>query len=219
MTRPRSAVIALVVSLASIAPGTHAQTPAPPDGWVVLSVDDYRQLRERAFPQPTPTPPAAIDAVLTRIDYELRPDAEGVSGRALRTIDVLRDGWAGVQIPAGLMVRDATLDGSRVALVDANPPFVLLSRPGRSVLALDIAVPTSHDGGAESIVLPPASSSISRTELTLPRNGVDVVPNGGFVAAHVEAANESRWTLFGRPNTPLSIAWKPRSTTAAPSSR
>jgi len=29
-----------------------AQTPISPEGWVVLPVDEYRALRERAHPQP-----------------------------------------------------------------------------------------------------------------------------------------------------------------------
>jgi hypothetical protein len=29
-----------------------AQTPISPEGWVVLPVDEYRALRERANPQP-----------------------------------------------------------------------------------------------------------------------------------------------------------------------
>ena len=42
-----------------------------------------------------------VDATLTRVDYDLRVDGDTVAGRALLTIDVLRDGWTRVQIPAG----------------------------------------------------------------------------------------------------------------------
>jgi hypothetical protein len=42
-----------------------AQTPAPPDGWVVLPVDEYRALRDRANPPPTPIPASPIDATPT----------------------------------------------------------------------------------------------------------------------------------------------------------
>ena len=87
----------------------------------------------------TAAPP--VDATLTRIDYDLRIDGDAVAGRARLTIDVLRDGWTRVQIPAGLMVRDAQLDGQPVPLVEGPPPHVLLSRAGRVVLALDIALP------------------------------------------------------------------------------
>jgi hypothetical protein len=63
---------------------THlrAQPVAPADGWVVLPVDEYRALRERAFPPP-PLPPAPpVDATLTRVDYDLRVDGDVARGRA-----------------------------------------------------------------------------------------------------------------------------------------
>src|SRR3989441_12951258 len=115
MRRARVAPIVLVVSVVASAAGVRAQSAAVPEGWVVLPVDEYRALRERAIPsQPAPLPPP-IDATLTRIDYDLHVEAEAVAGRAMLTIDVLRDGWSKLPIPAGLMVRDAALDGRRVS--------------------------------------------------------------------------------------------------------
>jgi hypothetical protein len=174
----------------------------------VLPVDEYKALRDRANPQPTPPTPAPVDATLTRIDYDLRIDNEAVTGRALLTIDVMRDGWARVQIPAGLMVRDARLDGQPVSLVEGPPPHVLLSRPGRVVLTLDIALPLTMSAGSEAIALPASAAPISRAVLTLPRSGVDLSVSGGFVAERVESPGESRWTSFGRPNQPLTLSWK-----------
>src|SRR5206468_4789714 len=147
---------------------------------------------------------------LTRIDYDLHLEAEAVAGRALLTIDVLRDGWSKLPIPAGLMVRDATLDGRRVSLVDGTPPHLLVSRAGRSVLALDIVIPVTAAGGSDSIVLPPSSSPISRARMTLPTNGVELTASGGFVADRAEATDETRWTVYGRPNQPLALTWKRR---------
>jgi hypothetical protein len=43
------------------------------------------------------------------VDYDLRVDGDTVAGRVLLTIDVLRDGWARVQIPAGLLVTTAMM--------------------------------------------------------------------------------------------------------------
>jgi hypothetical protein len=186
------------------------QTPAPADGWVVLPVDEYRTLRERANPLPALPPAPPVDATLTRLDYDLRVDGDTVSGRATLTIDVLRDGWTRVQIPAGLMVREATLDGQPVALVDGPPLHVLLARAGRSLLALDIVVPLAAAAGAESIALPPSPSPITRVRLTLPRSGVDLSLAGGFVADRAETAGESRWTAFGRPGQPMTMTWKRR---------
>src|SRR2546427_3625987 len=204
----RRLVLAIVVWVCGGAAGIAAQTVAPPEGWVVLPVDEYRALRERAFPSAPPPAASPVDATLTRVDYDLRVDGDSVAGRALLTIDVLREGWVRVQIPAGLKVRDARLDGQPLSLVDGPPPHVLLSRAGRSVLTLDIVVPLTSSAGTESITLPASPSPISRTALVLPKSGVDLSPAGGFIADHAETANESRWTAFGRPNQPLTLSWK-----------
>src|SRR5262245_21020720 len=146
MSRTRHVVIAILVCLCA-AINARAQAPAP-EGWVVLPVDEYRALRARANPDaPSPAPPP-VDATLTRIDYDLRVDPssplgagnDAIAGRALLTIDVLRDGWVKVPIPAGLMVREARIDGQPVALVEGPPAHVLLSRTGRVLLSLDISL-------------------------------------------------------------------------------
>ena len=141
----------------------RAQEPVRADGWVVLAADEYRALRARAFPStPDPVPPP-VDAALTRVDYDLRVAATGdsVSGQARLAIDVLRQGWVSVQIPGGLLVRDARIDGRPTALVDGNPPRVLLSRPGRSMLTLDVVLPLTTQGGSETIALPSSGSALS----------------------------------------------------------
>ena len=203
MGRATLVLSALVVCAAARA----GAQPPPPDGWVVLPVDEYRALRERANPSPTPPAPPPIDATLTRVDYDLRVDTDAVTGRAVLTIDVIRDGWTRVQIPPGLMARAATLDGRPVALED-NPPRVLLSRAGRSILTLDIVLPLAASAGAESIALPASPSPISRVTLTLPRSGIDLAASGGFVSGRTETAGESRWTVFGRPNAAMTLTWK-----------
>ena len=75
-------------------------------------------------------------ATLTRVDYDLRVDpgaGDSISGRALMTIDVLREGWVTVPIPAGLRVRDARIDGQPVALIEGPPALVRLRRKARVV--------------------------------------------------------------------------------------
>src|ERR1035438_1500015 len=83
-------------------------------GWIVIPVSEYGALRARAFPveRAPDTPP--LDATLTRVDYELRIDGEIALGRATLTIDVLKDGWVRVPVPAGLAVREARRDRKSV---------------------------------------------------------------------------------------------------------
>jgi hypothetical protein len=208
MDRARLILIGTCLCAIASAHITFAQSVPTPDGWVVLPVDEYRALRERANPQPPQPAAPPVDATLTRVDYELRADGDSVSGRALLTIDVLRDGWTRVQIPAGLMVRDARIDGQPVSLIEGPPPHVLLSRAGRVVLTLDVVIPLTSSAGTETIALPSSTAPISRASLVLPRTGVDLNAAGGFIADRGEAANESRWTAFGRPGQALTLTWK-----------
>jgi hypothetical protein len=207
--RQRRLVLPTVVVCTFLA-GAHiaAQSVPPAEGWVVLSVDEYRALREKALPPPPLPATSPVDATLTRVDYDLRVNADSITGRALLTIDVLREGWTRVQIPAGLRVRDARLDGQPVSLVEGPPPYVLLSRAGRSVLTLEIVMPLLSSAGTESVALPASPSPIARAALVLPKSGVDLTVTGGFIAEHTETAGESRWTAFGRPNQPLTLSWK-----------
>src|SRR6185436_19197516 len=105
---------ALVVCSLGAAAHAAAQATALTEGWVVLPVDEYRALRDRANPPTPPPPPPPVDATVTRLDYDLRVDTDTATGRAILTIDVLRDGWTRLQVPQGLMVRDASLDGQPV---------------------------------------------------------------------------------------------------------
>jgi hypothetical protein len=207
MNRARVAAALVVSSLC--APGrAAAQTAAMTEGWVVLPVEEYRALRERANPPPPPPPAPPVDATLTRVDYDLRVDSDSISGRALLMIDVLKTGWTRVQIPAGLMVRDARLDGQPVSLVEGPPAHVLLARTGRSALTLDVVMPLTASAGTESIAFPPSPSPITRVALSMPKSGVDLAAAGGFVADRAETAAESRWIVYGRPNQPLTLSWR-----------
>ena len=207
MNRARVAAALVVCSLGAAAHAA-AQAAALTEGWVVLPVEEYRALRDRANPPAPPPPAPPVDATLTRVDYELRVDTDSISGRANLAIDVLKAGWTRVQIPAGLMVRDARLDGQPVSLVEGPPPHVLLSRAGRSALTLDIAIPLTSSAGTESIAFPPSPSPITRVAVTLARSGVDLSATGGLVAERSETSAESRWTVYGRPNQPLTLSWR-----------
>lgn len=197
-----------VLSVLLWAHSSWAQAPASPDGWVVLSLDDYRALRARAFPSPAPPGSPPVDAVLTRVDYTFRTTADTVSGEARLTIDVLKEGWVSVQVPSGLLVRDARLDGQRTALVSGTPPRVLISKVGRSTLALDVVVPLASSAGSDSMALPASGSALSAVTLTIPRTGVELSVSGGFVAERTESATETRWVVYGNSGRPLGFSWK-----------
>ena len=201
--------IGIVAALLTALPAwTAAQDPAASDGWVVLLLDDYRTLRAKAFPSPAAPTPPPVDATLSRVDYALRVTGDTVSGEVRLTIDVLKQGWVSIQVPPGLLVRDARLDGQRTALVDGNPPRVMIARTGRATLALDVVVPLASSAGNESISLPPSGSALSAVTLTVPRTSVDLTVTGGFLAEQTESAAESRWVVYGSPGRPLAFTWK-----------
>jgi hypothetical protein len=142
------------------------------------------------------------------VDYTLRATADTVSGEARLAIDVLKQGWVSVQVPSGLLVRDARLDGQRTALVAGTPPRVLISRAGRSTLALDVVVPLASSAGSDSMVLPASGSAVSGVTLVIPRTGVELSVSGGFVAERTESATESRWVVYGSSGRALGFSWK-----------
>ena len=202
-----SVTIAACIILAA-AP-LFAQAPAP-DGWVVLPVDEYRTLRDRALGVTPPPPAPPVDATLTRVDYDLQFDGESIAGRAVLTADVLADGWARVSVPAGLMVRDARLDGRPVPFVEEGTPHLLLSRAGRAAVTLELVVPLASAAGTDSIALPASPAATTRIVFVLPRTGVDLTVTGGFVAEQAEQPAETRWTIFGLPNEKIGLSWKRR---------
>jgi hypothetical protein len=207
-------MVRLIAGLASavlIAHAAAAQEPPRADGWVVLPIDDYRALRARAFPTAVDPAPPPVDAALTRVDYDLRVAGDTVTGQARLTIDVLKQGWVTVQIPGGLLVREARLDGRLTALSVLDPgapPRVLIARTGRATLALDVVVPLTASAGSESIALPASGSALSAVTLVVPRTGVSLAVAGGFIAEQSETGAESRWVVFGGPGRPLSFSWK-----------
>jgi len=207
-----SAYLLLLFFLSAVS--CFGQTAAHSPGWVVLPVDEYRTLHARAYPTERDPEPPPVEATLTRVDYDLRIDTELASGRASLTVDVLKDGWVRVPIPAGLLVREARLDGKLVSLVPGpagkagGQLSALLSHSGRAVLLLDIALPVFSSAGEESITLPSTASGVTRASVQLPRQGVDVRLSGGLLSEKSESAAESRWIAYGRGNEALTFAWR-----------
>ncbi len=204
----------LFAGLFLCAAASFAQNTSRSPGWVVLSVSEYRILHTKAYPPEREPEAPPVDATLTRVDYDLHIDGDLATGRANLTVDVLKDGWVRVPIPAGLLVSQATLDGKLISLVPGAPPnagnhlAALLSKPGRAVLQLDIALPVASTAGEESISLPSTASGVTRASVRLARQGVDLTLNGGLIAEKSESGAETKWLAYGRGNEPLTFTWK-----------
>ena len=183
-------------------------------GWVVIPVEEYRVLRAKAYPVEHDPEPPPLDATLTRVDYDLHVTGELAAGRANLTVDVLKDGWVRVPVPAGLLVREARLDGKLVSLVPAPQGkgaghlSALLSHPGRWVLALDVDVPVTASTSDESISLPSTESGVTRASVELPRQGVDLRVDGGILSEKSETSGETKWLVYGRGNEALTLSWR-----------
>jgi len=212
-----AAALAAVASSATVL----AQAPAPSspagDGWVVLTVADYLALRERANPRAAVpvTPPAR--ATLTEITYDLTAGDGLATGTADLTIDVLDDGWVEVPLPAALFVRAARLGGRPLPLADLSRTRgtqdaatggrrILLSRKGRSLVSLDIAVPVVTRAGVESLGLPPAPGLV-KAVLTVPRADVDLAASGGAIVERGAASAAVRVTAHAALGEALGFTW------------
>jgi hypothetical protein len=192
-----------------------AQDSSHSPGWVVISVPEYRALRVKAYPAEHEPEPPPVDATLTRVDYDLRVDTDLASGRATLTVDVLKNGWVRVPIPAGLFVREAKLDGKSLSLAppaaakDATQLSALLSHPGRSVITLEIAVPISSSAGEERLSIPSTFSGVTKVALEIPRAGVDLSLYGGLFSETADLPNGgNKWTVYGRGADPMTFAWR-----------
>jgi hypothetical protein len=208
-----STLAAFLLSAFCVAAASAQTTMSHAPGWVVITIGDYRSLHAKAYPPDREPEGPPVDATLTRVDYDLRIDGDLASGRATLTVDVLKDGWVRVPIPAGLLVREAKLDGKLVSLVPSaagkgNQLSALLSKPGRAVLQLDIALPVASNAGEESISLPSTGSGVTRATVRLPKQGVDIRLNGGLLADKSESGAESKWLAYARGNEPLTFTWK-----------
>jgi len=185
-------------------------------GWVVIPVDEYRVLRAKAYPVEHDPEPPPTDATLTRVDYELHVAGDLAAGRASLTVDVLKDGWVRVPVPAGLLVREARLDGKPVSLVPGAQGqgkggthlAALLSHAGRFELLLDVDVPVASSAGDESISLPSTESGVTRATVLLPRQGVDLRIGGGLLSEKSESSGETRWLAYARGNEALTFTWR-----------
>jgi hypothetical protein len=197
------------------APARAQEKSAEPShiaGWVVIPVEEYRVLRAKAFPVEHDPEPPPMDATLTRVDYDLHVAGDLAAGRASLTVDVLKDGWVRVPVPAGLLVREARLDGKPVALVPGAKGgthlSALLSHAGRCELLLDIDVPLGSSAGEQSISLPSTESGVTRASVVVPRQGIDLKISGGLLSEKSETSAETRWLAYARGNEALTFTWR-----------
>jgi hypothetical protein len=239
-----------LLGAASMARAQDPPTPSPAaragEGWVVLPVNEYRELRTKAFPRDRPPDPPPVDAAISGVDYELTVNGDSASGQARITIDVLKEGWVRIPMPQGLLIREARLDARPVALVDAAvaggaiagaaasgaaggaapqnsasdrsertttganagvTPSLLLSRPGRALLTLDIVVPITTRQGGEYLTLPASAAALVRAGLVVPRADVAISVGGGFIGEQTKDANATKVMVFGQGGAPLSLSW------------
>jgi hypothetical protein len=204
-------IVCTIGLLAFFATQLAAQEPSHSPGWVVISVPDYHALRVKAFPTEREPEPPPVDATLSRVEYELLADSGVAAGRATLTVDVLKNGWVRVPIPAGLFVRDAKLDGKPLSLAPANGAnqlSALLAHPGRAVITLNIALPIDAAAGEERLSLPSTSSGVTRVTLEIPRSGVDLTLYGGIFAESKELSDKNKWTAYGSGSQPVVFAWR-----------
>ena len=193
----RASLVCAAVTVCAV-PIAGAQQPARPDGWVVIPVEEYRALRLKAFPPDRPPDPPPVEATVTRVEYDLRVTGDSASGEARLTVDVLKEGWVRGGNP-GRTAR-ARCAGRRprgIADRRAPSPHVLLSKPGRAVLSLDVVVPLARSR-------PPRRSrsrrrrARSRGSRWSCRGKASTYGHGRRARRSVRTQPEGRWVAFGR---------------------
>ena len=191
----------------ALLPGFAQDSPRPL-GWVVIPIQEYGTLRGKAFPVDR-EPESRTDATLTRVDYDLKIEGATATGRVTLTVDVLKDGWVRVPLPAGLLVREARVDGNRASLVpdpaNRGQLIAALSKKGRSMLALEVAFALSGPAGQEQLTLPTAGAGMSRAAVRQqsPQDS-EVRVTGGFLAEK----SDTLWVAYGRGDEPLVLSWR-----------
>ena len=225
-----AAVLAAAHAVTAGAQPAPAPLPAG-DGWVALTIADYLKLRDQANPRPAPPPPPPARATVSETAYELIAGEGLATGTAELAIDVLDDGWVEVPLPASLFVRAARLGGRPLPITDGRPRRrgaspgsgpgsgtrrILLSRRGRSLVTLDVAVPIAETAGNEYIQLPPATGGLVRATLTVPRADVAIVASGGTIVERAAEPSARRVTAHAALGQALGLSWsRQRETTGA----
>src|ERR1700694_3734266 len=114
MSKFQNSILIILTACFFLPPSFHAQDTS--HGWIVISAGEYGALRAKAFPVEREAELPQVEATLMRVEYDLEILDQLAAGRAILTIDVLKDGWVRVPIPGGLLIREARLDGRLVSL-------------------------------------------------------------------------------------------------------
>ena len=228
-----AAVLAAAHAVTAGAQPAPAPLPAG-DGWVALTIADYLKLRDQANPRPAPPPPPPARATVSETAYDLIAGDGLATGTAELAIDVLDDGWVDVPLPASLFVRAARLGGRPLPITDgrqaagASPGTspgsgagsgsrrILLSRRGRSLVTLDVAVPIAETAGNEYIQLPPATGGLVRVTLTVPRADVAIVASGGTIIERRGEPSARRVIAHAALGQALGLSWSRQRATNGP---
>ena len=181
----------------------------------MIPVAEYRTLHNKAYPTEVEPETSPVQATLTRIDYDIHVSGDLARGRVNLTIDVLKDGWVSVPIPSGLLVSEARLDNKLVSLIPAKGTSsgtlgAVLSKSGRSVLSLNVAMPVVSAAGNETVTLPTADSGVTRASVELLKGGIDVQVGGGLLSEKSESGSKTTWIAYGQGDSPLTFTWRQR---------
>ena len=178
---------------------------AQESGWVVLPVGEYATLKARANPpQPDPAKPPA-EAVVTRIDYDLRIQNQSAAGRAVLTIDVFKTGWVKVAIPAGIYVHQATING-KPAPITAGA--IVLSTQGRSTVNLEVIIPLMTNAAGQQLSIAPIAAGITQASVVLPKQDLEVKISGGRLAKQSDSGADTRLLAYAFGAEPLTFIWR-----------
>ena len=225
----------LAAAHAATAGAQPAPAPLPAgDGWVALTIADYLKLRDQANRRPAPPlrRRRARDGVRHRLRADRgrggwprgRPSSRSTSSttagsrcRCPRRCSCGRPASA-----AGRWRSRTAGSGRRLAgrlagaSMGSGSRRILLSRRGRSLVTLDVAVPIAETAGNEHIQLPPATGGLVRATLTVPRADVAIAASGGTIIERTGEPSARRVTAHAALGQALGLSWsRQRETTGA----
>ena len=174
-------------------------------GWVVLPVNEYASLKSRASAKPLDSAKPPVDAVVTRIDYNLRIQDQSATGQATLNIDVFKTGWVKVAIPTGNYVRRASLNGKPVPIVSGA---IILSSPGRSTINLEVIIPLVTNASGQRLNLAPIAAGITQASLLLPKQDLEVKVIGGQLSSQSDVGADTKLLAFASATDALSFVWR-----------